>query len=306
MMHQQTSKRALITGATGFAGSRLAHRLYQEGWDVNAIIRPHSNTDSLKDMVPDIKVHPHDGTTHHMITIIKEAKPDVVFHLASSVISHHEAEDIEALIRSNVLFGTQLAEAMASNGIRRLVNTGTSWQHFQNESYNPVSLYAATKQAFEDILAFYVETAALQVITLKLFDTYGPHDTRRKFLPLLLKTAENGQTLAMSAGEQLIDLVHIDDVTSAFSLAAGRLLNGEAAKYEEYAVSSGHPIPLNSLVKVFEKVTGRELPIEWGKRPYRPREVMVPWNKGSKLPGWEPKILLEEGLRTLIASEEKK
>ena len=67
---------------------------------------------------------------------------------------------------SNITFGTQLVEAMVANGCYQFVNTGTSWQHYENDEYNPVNLYAATKQAFEDILRYYVETSALRVITL--------------------------------------------------------------------------------------------------------------------------------------------
>ena len=71
---------------------------------------------------------------------------------------------------------------------------------------------------------------------------------------------------------------------------------GKIDKCAQYAVSSGDPMPLREVVELFEKVKGRPLPVQWGKRPYRKREVMVPWNRGEKLPGWEPKISLSEGM----------
>ena len=188
---------------------------------------------------------------------------------------------------------------MTLQDVTKLINTGTSWQHFQNESYNPVCLYAATKQAFEDILKFYVETSDVKVITLKLFDTYRPDDPRPKLFTLLRKVAKQQTELAMSPGEQLIDLVYIDDVIEGYLLAAGRLMDNKVLNIEEYAITSRNPVSLKDLVGVYGQTIGKPLPVKWGRKPYRPREVMVPWNKGQRLPGWEPKIGLIEGIKRM-------
>lgn len=296
---ENTCKSALITGATGFIGSRLAQRLLHDGWDVHVIIRPGSHLDLLHPLRTAVTVHEHDGSTEGMISLVSRAKPSTVFHLASLFLAQHQAGDIEPLIRSNILFGTQLVEAMAVNRTFALVNTGTSWQHYENKQYGPVCLYAATKQAYEAILGFYANTTELKVITLKLFDTYGPEDPRPKLFTLLRKTAAHQQTLAMSPGEQLIDLVYIDDIVDAFFIAAERLLQGRVSRYEAYAVSSGNPVRLRDLVELYGRIIGKVLPLEWGKRPYRPREVMIPWNTGNSLPGWKPKIGLEEGIKRM-------
>ena len=296
---------ALVTGATGFVGSHLVKRLINDGWNVNIIARPNSSLNIISDIIEKLTIHRYDGTTDRMLDILSEAKPKIVFHLASLFIAEHQPKNIEQLIKSNILFATQLVEAMVRNGVYSLVNTGTSWQHYNNEDYNPVCLYAATKQAFEDILRFYVEATPLRVITLKLFDTYGPNDPRPKLFNLLKKVAEEQKPLAMSQGEQLIDIVYIDDVIDAFMIAAERLLNGKVENYEDYAVSSGKPIKLRELVETYEKAIGKKLPIEWGGRPYRSREVMVPWNKGRLLPGWSIKMGLEEGIKNLSFEDVK-
>ena len=101
----------------------------------------------------------------------------------------------------------------------------------------------------------------------------------------------------MSPGEQLIDLVYIDDVIDAFMVASERLLTGKVNYYEDYAVSSGNPIRLRELVKLCEDLIGKKLPIQWGRRAYRTREVMSPWNRGKQIPGWEIKTGLIEGIR---------
>jgi nucleoside-diphosphate-sugar epimerase len=297
MMNKTGKKMALVTGATGFVGSHLVRRLIKEGWETHIITRSFSNLTQLEDVAGKVIVHQHDGTTSSMINIVKDTEPEIVFHLASLFLAQHASEDIERLFQSNLLFGVQLAEAMTLQGVTKLINTGTSWQHYENEDYNPVCLYAATKRAFEDMLKFYVEASKLKVITLKLFDTYGPDDPRPKLFTLLRKVAEEQTELAMSSGEQLIDLVYVDDVVNGYLLAARRLMDNKVSGMEEYAISSGNPISLKDLVSVYGRTIGKQLLIKWGERPYRTREVMVPWNKGRNLPGWKPKIGLVEGIK---------
>jgi len=290
-------KVALITGATGFVGSHLVKRLVKEDWDVHIIVRGQSGLDIISEIKEKLTIHIYDETTDNVIGILDKVKPKIVFHLASLFLAEHQSKDIEQLIKSNLLFGTQLVEAMAINGVYKLVNTGTSWQHYNNEDCSPVNLYAATKQAFEAILKFYAEATPLRAITLKLFDTYGPNDIRPKLFNLLKRVAEEQKPLAMSPGEQLIDIVYIDDVVDAFVMAAERLMNDKVEHYEDYAVSSGSPLKLRDLVKIYEEVIGRKLPIEWGGRPYRAREVMVPWNRGKVLAGWKAKVNLKDGIK---------
>jgi nucleoside-diphosphate-sugar epimerase len=297
MSISEKKKVALVTGATGFVGSHLAKRLINEGWETHIIVRQQSKLDIISEIKGKLTIHEHNGTTEGMLDILSKSNPMVVFHLASLFLVQHQSNDIESLIKSNILFGVQLVEATVKKEIYNLVNAGTSWQHHNNEDYSPVNLYAATKQAFEDILKFYLETTPLRAITLKLFDTYGPNDPRPKLFNLLKKVAEEEKHLAMSPGEQLIDIVYIDDVIEAFILAAKRLLSGQGEKYEEYVVSSGKPVKLRDIVKIYEEVIGRELPIEWGGRPYREREVMAPWNRGKRLAGWKAKVNLKEGIK---------
>ncbi len=287
---------ALVTGATGFVGSHLARRLLQDGWQVHIVSREKSHLPDAPEF-GQMTNHIYAGTTESMIAVVAQAKPDVVFHLASLFLAQHEAKDVESLIQSNVLFGNQLLEAMRVNGVSSIINTGTSWQHYNNEDYNPVCLYAATKQAFEAILEYYIQACGVKVITLKLFDTYGPADPRPKLFHLLNKAAISCEPLNMSAGEQLIDIVHVDDVTEAYMIAAQRLFTGKVTEHECYAVSSSHPLPLNTLVELYAQMTKKNVSVNWGARPYRFREVMSPWTQGCGIEGWRPRIELVEGLK---------
>lgn len=287
---------ALVTGGTGYVGSRLINHLVTMGCKVHLVVRPDRDLSLLTEVIDAVTLHQHDGSTEGMVRIVAESEPEVVFHLASLFLAQHQPHDIERLVSSNILFGTQLLEAMQLCGVKRFVNTGTSWQHFENREYSPVCLYAATKQAFEQLVQYYVEAASLQAISLLLFDTYGPDDPRKKLFTLLRQVELDGVTFAMSPGEQQIDLVYIDDVVDAFVLAAERLMADKIIQHEHYAVSSHKPMPLKELVGLYCKVTGKKISIEWGGRPYRFREVMITWNEGETLPGWQPRISLEEGI----------
>lgn len=290
---------ALVTGATGFVGSHLVSCLVKSGWQVHIVCRANSRMPDVPEFLRVTK-HTHDGSTEGMIRLVGDARPSVVFHLASLFLSQHESSDIERLIQSNVLFGNQLLEAMKIHGVNHFINTGTSWQHYEDQTYSPANLYAATKQAFESLLQYYVEAGGLRAITLKLLDTYGPNDPRPKLMNLLKRVAQDMQPLAMSPGEQWLDLVHVDDVMQAYLTAAERLLAGAVQGHECYAVSSGQPIQLRELVRLVENVLGRSLPINWGARAYRSREVMQPW-EGVLLPGWAAQVNLAQAIRDMFS-----
>ena len=87
-----------------------------------------------------------------------------------------------------------------------------------------------------------------------------------------------------------------DDVVNAFLVSAERLISTAVNGHEIYGVSSGNPLMLKDLVDIFSKTVQRTLPVEWGGRHYRNREVMLSWQNFNSLPGWRPKIKLSEGI----------
>jgi nucleoside-diphosphate-sugar epimerase len=299
-------RRALVTGATGFIGSHLIAHLHRGGWEVAAI----AHTASLPAISASaIKAsYAYTGQTDELITAVSDFKPTAVFHLASLFLVSHSAEQIERLIQTNVLLGTQLLEAMSKADCKVLINTGTAWQNYATEDpfdspdFVPVNLYAATKQAFEDIAQYYVQTAGLRSITLRLFDSYGPGDTRRKLLRLLLESLKTGHPLSMSPGDQVLDLVHVDDICRALIHAADLALELPESTARVYAISGRQRRTLQQVAATLEEAAGRKLPLQFGQRPHRTREVMQPWD-GPDLPGWEPQIKLLNGFRDLLLEE---
>lgn len=290
-------KRAIVTGATGFVGSNLCKYLLDIGWEVHIISRSSSNYSNINEVLKKIDIFEYDGDISNLVKYLNKTNADVVFHIASLFIAEHESNQIDELIDSNIKFGLHILEAMKESNTRLLVNTGTSWQHYNTNDYNPVNLYASTKQAFESLVKYYTESGYIRVITLKLFDTYGETDTRPKLINLLHKFAEENKQIKMSPGDQVLDLVHINDVVKAYELAFHYLSSNDLIKCEEFGVASGRKIKLKELISVFEKVTNKKINIYWGGREYRKREVMELWNGYKLLPNWECKITLEEGFK---------
>ena len=294
---QALGQRALVTGGTGFIGSHLVEHLRAAGWVIHMLVRP--DGEHMARPSAGVHIHPYRGQTADVIEAMERSRPDVVFHLASLFLAQHTAQQIVPLIETNVLLGVQLLEAMSGAGVKSLVNTGTSWQHFHSDSYLPVNLYAATKQAFEDILAYYVDAEGIHAVTLSLFDSYGPGDTRNKLLRLLLDCLETNGELQMSTGEQVLDLVHVDDLCEAFLHAARLVRDPKHPPMACYAVSGGERMSLREIVATLEQTAGHTLRIDWGARPSRPREVMRLWD-GPAMPGWQPRIKLVDGLKALL------
>ena len=278
--------RALITGATGFVGGYVAECLHAEGWHVSAVVRSTSQRDVLPPTVRD-DMQFYDADQMPLLEIVRTAAPDVVFHLATYYTTEHSLAEIDALISANITFGTKLLDAMAQHGVQNFVYARSSWQYYRGDAYEPVNLYAASKEAFDAMVRFYESAHDLHSIRLTLFDTYGEHDRRNKRLAVLPTLAAQGKRLALSEGEQYVDFVHVKDAARAFLLAGQYLAEGHIERCGNYAVSSGHAIMLKELVRRYELLLGVKFPVDWGAKPYRAREVMMPWRGGRILPGWE-------------------
>lgn len=280
----------LITGATGFVGKHLVkylkdkHKLY-------ILVRPDSDYSSLCVKQAFTFVDNIDQLAEYLC----HEKIDGIIHLASLYVVEHKSEQLKDLMLANIYLGTAILEACKKASVKWFLNTGTIWQNYdvpdKSDEYNPVNLYAASKQAFITMAKYYIETSNIRFCTLKLCDTYGPDDTRRKIYTLFKQISKTGEQLDMSPGEQKIDILHINDVVSGFEHLA-ILLNDEGSNlFSEYVLSSGRQLSLRTLALNYEKKYQVKLNINWGGRPYRQREVMIPYT-GNILPDWNPSVNL--------------
>ena len=295
--------KVIITGASGFVGAAAAVKLHHHGHQVYVITRQGSDISSLPQ---DIEQYVDTGDTEKLNTFFMETKPDGVMHFASLVLNDHKPQDIESLIVSNILFGTRLLEASVKSDTQWFINTGTFWQHYNNEPYNPVNLYAATKEAFENIAKFYYETEKINFVTIELNDTFGSNDTRSKIFNLWRRSEKNQETLGMTKGEQTVDISYIENIIDAYIQMMDNLVQDQSSVLsgQKFCVSAQERMTLQDLSKVYEKALDTKLDIVWGERPYRHREVMLPWDKGTPVVGWEQKISLHDAIKKVIKDEE--
>lgn len=287
----------LVTGATGFIGTNLTKELRKQH---NLFILGQFEGDPEKLNLPGYIMT---DDIPQLASYIKDHQIEGIIHLASLYLTVHKPEQVKDLVSSNVFFGTAVLEAASLAGcVKWFLNTGSIWQNYNTKGteYNPVNLYAATKQAFIDMAKYYTDVFGIRFCTLKLCDTYGPNDTRKKIFKLFKDYSESGDVLKMSPGGQLIDILYISDIVAGF-IQLTNLLASDTPLKEEYVLSSGRQIPLKEVADLFMTVSGRKVNIEWGGLPYRSREVMVPW-KGETVPGWQAFVKLEEGINLFINS----
>ncbi len=286
----------LITGPTGFIGKHLIKQLLSDNISVIAVEKFGADIRFLEQN--NIK-YTFYNEYQDLFNFINIEKPDGIIHLASLFLASHTSEQLNDLVNTNVLFPLHLIEAATNADVKWFINTGTFWQHYENKEYSPVNLYAATKESFEDLAKYYYETKDINFVTLKLSDTFGPGDIRLKIFNLWIKAALSGEPLDMSPGEQFIDISYIDNVISGFSALANLLNNDKEKKFKgkSFALKAEKRMSLKDLSALFIKITGCDLKINWGKKEYRFREVMMPWETGETIPGWKPTVSLEEGIK---------
>jgi GDP-4-dehydro-6-deoxy-D-mannose reductase len=228
--------RALITGASGFAGGWLCRACLQEGDEVHGISRSGTAPDGASASAVDLR----DGDA--IATCVRDFAPDVVYHLAAlSSVGRSWAEPARTL-EANVGGALSLLEAVRRHAPRARVVWISSSEVYGTVATMPIgeavpcvpeSPYGVSKLAAEQLAAVYAHAHGLRVVIARPFSHSGPGQR-----PIFLLSNIAWQTVqARRAGESALrvvtgngavrrDVTDVRDVVRAYRLLADGTLSG--------------------------------------------------------------------------------
>jgi nucleoside-diphosphate-sugar epimerase len=289
---------AVISGITGYLGRELASQLVNEGVHVHGLTR--QDVAAVPAIADGVQIHRIDSTTESVTATFERIRPDIVFHLAALARREHRVSDIVPFVNANVLLGTQLLEAARQVDCYRFMTAGSYLQYTESGAFRAFNLYAALKQAFEDVLAYYAEAYGFAAAILTVCNLYSEKDPRPTLITDMARACVERRPMTLHAGEAWVDLLHFEDAAAAFVKAAA-LFDSETirpAQLLRYSVTSGRDINSFDLAEAFSRVTRRQLVVERGATGSSARRVK-PW-RGPTVPGWSPRVSLDAGIARIV------
>ena len=296
--------RILITGASGFIGNAVCKALDSTDHELILLVR---NSDNLPDLSGKVTViH---TSQENWKTLVSGAQPQVILHFAAFLTSSSDSSLINELIETNILFATHVLDAISGTGVQYFINTGTFAEYAQDdETLSPSYLYAASKTAFRSILQFYSEQQEFKVINIIPYTVYGGISKQKKLIDYLYEAVGSSETIKMSPGEQVLDFIHIDDV-SAFYRSLLKQLSVIKDKNTEIHLGTGKGSTPREICSHLESAIGKTANVQWGGISYRKNDTMYAVAQ-KKMPQelieWQPRIDLKEGLKKYIETREEK
>jgi len=236
----------LITGGTGFIGSRLALAAKAKGFDCTVYGQVNTEAESLNHQFLETEgIRVVLGSVTDKVKL-KEviADIDIVFHLAAA---QHEANVPDQVFQDVNVEGTRnLLDVSVASGVQRFVHGSTIgvFGSVQGEidemtPCRPDNIYGTTKLAGEKLVLSYQDK--LQVVVIRISETYGPGDRR---LLKLFKAVTSRFFFMIGAGQNLHQLIYIDDLIEGFLLAA----ENQRASGEVFLLVGNEPITTNEMV----------------------------------------------------------
>jgi UDP-glucose 4-epimerase len=303
--------RTLVTGGAGFIGSALVDRLVDEGHEV--VVLDDLSSGSVENLADALA----SGHAEHVEadiagpglgTVLAEARPEVVFHLAAQIDVRRSVADPVADARTNVLGSVALAKAAGDNGVRRLVFAGSGGTAYGepdpadlpvDEDYppRPTSPYGVAKRSVEDYLVTFTELYGLETVSLRLGNVYGPrqdpHGEAGVVAIFCTRLLTGEPVVVYGDGTQTRDYVYVDDVVEAFLAAAagpqvvGRRLN----------VGTGVETSVLELYATLREVTGfGPEPTFAPARAGEMQRIGLDVRRAKELLGWRALVDLRTGM----------
>lgn len=312
----------LVTGAAGFIGHAVAHRLLARGERVIGVDIVNDYYDpSLKEARLATFAGHNSFTferldiadTEKMKALVRDHNIVRVVHLAAQAGVRYSLENPFAYERSNLAGHLSIMEACRhQEGFEHLVYASSSSVYgekpmgsagFKEDepAVDPVSLYAATKRACELMSQSYAKLYGFPQTGIRLFTVYGPWGRPdMAYFSFTQKILKGEAIEVFGNGEMARDFTYIDDIVDGMIGA----LDQPPARGDHRMLNIGdsHPVGLMEMIKTLENAIGRDAVKIM--RPMQPGDVTATYADISKLhalTGYKPKVMLAEGLEKFAA-----
>jgi dTDP-glucose 4,6-dehydratase len=301
----------LVTGSEGFIGSHLVEELVRAGHQVTALVQYNSFNsvgwlDSLPENVQEaVKVVMGDVRDAGSVRAAVQGHERVA-HLAALIAIPYSYTAPHSYYETNALGTLNVLDACRDFGVERLVHTSTS-EVYGSAQYVPIdekhplvgqSPYSASKIAADQLAHSYWASFGVPVTTLRPFNTYGPRQSQRAFIPSVMVQVLSGITkLKLGSLTPTRDLTFVGDTARGFAKA----LESVDGVGEVFNMGSGFEISMGDVVEMIRSISGRSFEVVEDVERVRPEasEVERLWCDSSRMMntfGWSPEHAHKDGL----------
>jgi nucleoside-diphosphate-sugar epimerase len=288
----------LLTGSTGFLGSRILATLLEKGNEVVIVKRSFSNTGKIAKYLPHEKLHIFDIDCNDPRDLFEKYSIKTIIHTATEY-GRGEAP-VFKILEANLILPIRLAELGIDYGVKCFINTD-SFFNKGNSSYSNLLNYSLSKKSL--LVWLNQLSKKLKIINVVLEHIYGPDDDGLKFVESVIQkiAVEKAPKISLTHGHQKRDFVYIDDVVDAY-VKLIEYADSHDFVFKTFEVGTGNSYQIRDLVKIIKDVSNSPTELGFGDIEYRSDEIMDSKADISQLCelNWMPTTSLKDGIVKIL------